>query len=192
MTKCSDIIASAYRRSGIASAVEPIGAYEAAVGLERLKGMYERMTNGLLGQVCDFFLSSGAYTAMEGQRIYKNDPTSVITLPVTVADLPTGKQRMPKDGSFIIIVDPATNSSLRYIYNASIATWQEITGVGASDEAPLSGQFEEALRDILGVLLNDENGQEPTKTLASNAAMGKLSIASRYQTVRTDAKQVMF
>lgn len=192
MTKCSDIISSAFRRSGIASAAEPISAIEAAVGLERLKGMYERMSQGLLGQVYDYYLSTGAYTAQEGQRIFKADGASVVTLPVTIVDDGTGLTRMPYDGSFVIVVDPNTNSPLRYIYNSALGKWQEISQVGAADEAPLSNQFEEALKDMLGVLLNDENGQEPTATLKSNAALGKLAIASRYQSTRRDAKQVMF
>lgn len=192
MTTCSDIIASAFRRSGVLGATVAVDSTWAAVGLERLKGMYERMAQGLFGKTEPYYLSSGAYTAKENQWIYKASGASVVTIPPTVLDDDTGLTRAPKDGAFIRITDPNTNIPVLWVYNAGLGKWQELYTLAAGDVAPISSEYEEALKDMLAVILCDENGQEPSRMLASNAGLGKLAIASRYSVTRKSAKQVYY
>lgn len=187
MTTCANIIQSAYRRSQVIGARVAINADLQTIGLERLRGMYQRMINGLLGQLTDYYLSSGAYTAIEQQRIYKASGASVITIPTTVTDLDTGTTRVPKDGAAIVVVDPTgTDQPKFWVYNAMLGKWQELMTLALTDVAPLTSQFEEALKDMLACLLADENGIPVGKTLSSNAALGKLAIASRYQSASVD------
>lgn len=192
MTTCSEIINSAYRRAGVIGASVVPDNLQATIGLERLVGLYERMAQSLLGTVDEYYLASGAYTAVENQRIFKASGTSVITLPVTVVDASTGRTRAPLDGALVLVADPNTTIPVKWIYNAAYAKWQDMATLAAGDVAPLTGQYTEALKDILGVLLCDENYLEPSKMLATNAALGKLAIASRYTTTKSSAKQVFF
>ena len=91
---------------------------------------------------------------------------------------------MPLDNSVIEVTDPNTNTPHYYIYNAAIAKWQDIYALTINSEAPLSESFEEAVKNMLAVILCSDNSIEPTKQLNTDAAMGKLAIASKYKTVR--------
>lgn len=192
MTTCSDVINSAYRRSGVLGLAVIPNSEQATVGFELLKGMYERMAQGLFGSLVDYYLSSGNYTAKENQRIYKVSGASVITIPPTVTDASTGLTRAPMDGAFIGITDPVTNVPALWIYNTGLGKWQELYTLAITDVAPLSAQFEEPLKFMLAVLLCDENSMEPTRMLASNAGLGKLAIASRYSSARKSTVQVYY
>lgn len=208
MGTCTDIIQSAYRRAGVLAARVPMSADQAQTGLEQLQGMYEEMSNGLFGQVRDYVLTSGPYTACENQRIYKQDPTSVITLPtiITPQFLTTdcscdtsdygfsysGKARPPIDGALVIIVDPTVNVPIIWLYNALMAKWQSVVTLALSDIAPLSYQFEEPLKNMLAVVLADERGMPISPLIARRAATGKLAIGSRRQHASQTTRSLYF
>lgn len=183
MATCADIIKAAYRRAGVVGSKVPLSEDQAAIGLEQLQGMYQEMSNGLFGQVIDYYLSGGNYTASEQQRIYKNTTGSVITIPPTVTDADTGLTRAPLDGAMIVVVDPAlvVNKPTIWLYNAAIAKWQSIVDLALTDVAPLSYQFEEPLRNILAAIVADENNLPVTSIIARRAGLGKLAIANRRQ-----------
>lgn len=179
VTKCVDIITSAYRRSQVGAAGVTLGPTQLSVGLELLRGMYERMARGLLATVSPFYLSSGNYTALENQRIYKASAGSVITLPATVVDDTTGETRAPKDGAVIEVVDPVAKTTTINIYNARYASWQDVSNLTSTDVAPMVYEHEEDLKNILGLIICGENGLKPPPSLSIQAALGKLAIATR-------------
>lgn len=181
MSTCQDIIKSACRRGGLVGKGVILDAELANIGLERLIGIYRTMSNGLLGQVVDYYLTSGPYTATEQQRIYQADGTSVITIPVSLTDADTGITRAPLDGALIIVVRPGSVQVI-WLYNTIIAAWQDIVTLGLTDVAPMSGEFDEQLKDMLAVLMCNEAGLPVPPETSRGAALGKVAIASRYQT----------
>lgn len=192
MATCEAIIRSALRRGGVIGKGVTPDPEQARIGLERLQGMFERMSNGLLGRVEDYYLDSGNYTAKEGQRIFKNSALGTVTISSTFTDEDTGQTRAPLDGALIVVVNRATSITNFWVYNAMIATWQDIKDLDLTDECPLSGQFEEALKDMLACLICDEIGLPIPPLVASNASLGKLSIATRPQTKPRSAKNKYF
>lgn len=192
MATCEAVIRSAFRRARLRAAGVPLDDVSAEVGLERLQGLYQQLANGLLGRVVDYYLTSGAYTAEENQRIYKASPASVITIPSTITDADTGETRAPLDGAFIVVVDPVAGTSALHLYNAIMGQWQDVDGLALADTAPLSLQFEEAIKDLLAVALLSETGVEPSKGLARNAGMGRLALATRPQTKSKSAVLVYY
>lgn len=179
MSKCEDIIRAAFFRAGITAADTPLTASQSKLGLIALQGMYQEFGNGLLGQVTDYYLSSGPYTASEGQRIFKASPASVITIPTVVTDKDTGINRAPLDGAIIIVIDPAVAVPAYWLYNMAIGAWQNIVGLALTDVAPMTYKFDEPLKNILAVILADERGQVAPPIVAKRAALGKLAISNR-------------
>lgn len=187
MALCEEIIRSAFRRSGIAAAGVPLNATRMTVGLEYLQGMYRTFVNGaLFGRLTDYYLSSGNYTASEGQRIYKNAPASVITIPPTLTDPNTGATRAPLDAAMIVVVDPATNVPAMWIYNTMLAKWQNVANLVPGDVAPMSMEWDDQLKDLLAVYICDENTLSVTPVLAKKVGLAKIAIASRYGNPRVD------
>lgn len=188
MATCQDVIRSAYRRAGIIAASVTLNATQAAVGMERLQGMYQGwVSNAMFGRFCDYFLQTGDYTANEYDRIYKNDPTSVVTIPLTLRDKDTGLTRAPIDNSIISVIDPVGHDPLVYIYNAFAARWDNVQDLLLTSVAPLSIAYEDALKDILAVSLSDELGMPITPDLGLRAKLGLLKIASKYSKPRQAA-----
>lgn len=200
MATCRDVIRSAFRRSGVRAAGVRLTATENDVGLERLKGMYLNfLATGLLGQLTDYYLgvaanaSHGTYTALENQRIFKADVTITITIPTFVKDCSTGLNRAPLDGSVIVIANPNASPPVLtiYLYDA-LGGWQVISDLVPASFAPMSGRYEENIKDILAVMLCDEYGLPVTPVLARNAGMAKLTIASKYDQPRKRANPDYF
>lgn len=180
MAKCSDIISTAFRLSGVTAPGVALGSMEQTIGLEQLQGMYTQMINGkLLGKLTEYYLASGNYTAKEGQRIYKATPASVITNPTTVTDANTGEVRAPLDGAIVVVVDPVGNIPVMSIYNGMMGKWQQLSSLAATDDAPLSYQFEMELKNMLAAILADENGLTVPPLVAKRAALGKVALAQR-------------
>lgn len=139
MTTCLNILKSAYRRSGIVAAGVNLNATQVQIGMERLIELYDRgIQTGLFGRLTDYYLTSGNYTALEWQRIFKASAGSTITLPqfynlsnnagdpsdygfsggnATRAQeqiggginrTSDGSSRAPFDGAVVVVVDKAT------------------------------------------------------------------------------------
>jgi hypothetical protein len=191
MATCAEVIRSAFRRSGVAAAAVTLSAANQQIGLERLQGMYiEWVGSGLFGKFCDYYLTSGDYTAKEFQRIFKADDASVVTIPDTVTDACTGLTRAPLDGACIVVVDPNTSETQTepetdagfeagiHLYDA-LKGWSTLNDLEVTDYAPLSGRFEEGIKSLLAVALCDEYGYSIPPKLARDAGMAKLRIVSR-------------
>lgn len=179
MPTCQDIIRSAYRRSGILAAGVNMNASQSAIGLEHLQGLYQNLiSGGMFGRAKDYFLDGVTYEAKEGQRVFKSQPATV-TLPITVRDECTGQMRQPRDGAFVTIVDPVLGVPSQNIYDRSIGQWVEITDLGLQDPAPLSGRYEDHLKNMLAVkMLGDVDLPMPLELIRSEGR-ARLALATR-------------
>lgn len=193
MTTCTALVTSAFRRAGIIAATATPASGDTTIGLERLNGMYLKwLGSGLLGQLTDYYLASGAYTIKENQRVYKKVAAGAITYPTFVVDDITGVTRPIKDGSLVVVVDVTTNTPIIKIYDAMFARWDNAYNLVAADVAPMTGRHEEAVKNCLATELCDEYGFVISTMLAHNAALGRLAMMSRHENPRTGQKTEYF
>ncbi len=190
MATCDVVIRSAYRRCGAIAAGVTLDEIAMAVGLERLNDAYLKMLgDGLFGKLTDYYLATGNYTALENQRIFQADNTSTITIPKTLQDPDTGLIRPPLDGTIIVVI----NGSAAPPYVPSISLydvlygWQSIKALSLTDYAPLSGRYEDGLKNFLGVLIADDAGLPVPPVLARGATTFRVNFTSKYDQPRKDA-----
>lgn len=179
MTTCREVIQSAYRRSGILAAGINMNASQAEIGLELLVGMYQNLiVGGMFGRATEKFLdSASAYEAEEGQRIF-NKEDATITLPVEVRG-DDGDMRQPRDGAFVTIVNPTTGVARQHLYDGVIGQWQDIHSLALASEAPLSGRFEDHIKNMLAVRLLGESGQPTPLELTRSEGRARLALSTR-------------
>jgi hypothetical protein len=182
MATCREVIQSAYRRSGILAAGVNMNASQANVGLELLIGMYRNfIVGGMFGRPVEKYLDTdSAYEAKEGQRVF-NEGGATITLPTRVMD--AGEYRAPRDGAFIVVVNPS-GSPQQHIYDAGLGQWQALSSLALSSEAPLSGRFEDHIKNMLAVRLLGEAGQPTPPELTRAEGRARLALSNRQDAER--------
>lgn len=181
MTTCRAVIQSAYRRSGIMAMGVNMNAAQAEVGLELLVGLYQNLlVGGMFGRTIDeVYDSATAYEAKEGYRIYNNQGAT-ITLPALVTDERTGEERQPRDGAFITIVNPdADVPTEQYIYDRAFGGWVGLHSLALATEAPLTGRFDDHIKNMLAVRLLGESGQPTPMELMRAEGRARLALATR-------------
>ena len=191
MATCREVIQSGYRRSGLLAFGVAMNAAQAQVGLDLLQGLYNNfIVGGMFGRATDYFYDSlTALEAAEGQRIF-NKQGAVITLPAQVNDQAIGGGiRAPKDGAFIVVVNPAGLPE-SYLYDAGLAQWQSIPGLQLSDQAPLSGRFEDHIKNMVAVRLLGESGQPTPLELMRAEGRARMALAYRQDGERPSVKGV--
>lgn len=187
MATCREVIQSAYRRSGVLALGMTMNELQATVGLELLVGMYQNLiVGGMFGRAEDeVYDSPSDYVAKEGHRIF-NKQGATITLPDLVYDRSLGEDRQPHDGSFITIVNPdADTYTEQYIYDRSTGQWVGLHSLALGSEAPLTGRFEDHIKNMLAVRLLGELGQSVPTVLARNEGLARLALANRPDGPRT-------
>lgn len=182
MSTVQEVIRSSYRRSNIVAAGVTLNAVLSNIGIERLQGMYLKwLGDGLFGPLTDYFADDD-YEAKEFERVF-NSAGNTITIPATITDEDTGAERAPIDGAVIVVIDasvtPRTVSI--QIYDAHYG-WSEVNGLTMSSYAPLSGRYEEHLKNVFAMELLSEFPVDgmPTPLQTRLAQMARLSIASGY------------
>lgn len=192
MTTCREVVQSAYRRSGILAMGVNMNAAQAAVGLELLIGMYQNLlVGGMFGHAKDVVYDrTTAYEAKEGTRLY-NKLGAVITLPVLVRDECDGEMRQPRDGAFITIVNPSAEvRTEQHIYDRATGQWVGLHSLDLSAEAPLTGRWDDHIKNMLAVRLLGESGQPTPLELTRAEGRARLALASRWDGERTTVKGV--
>lgn len=196
---CQAIVRSAWRKSGIVAAGTFLSTLQLNIGMENLIDMYLGWLGaGMFGKLRDFYLPTGAnwppasplpagcgVSPLVWVRIYQSDPTSTITLPITLPSYgPSGVIQVP-DGAFIEVTNPNAETPILadYLYDSSLG-WINLQGLTLNSIAPLSARHVEAIKANLACILADEGGFPPPPGVMKQAAMGKLSIATRYDSVR--------
>lgn len=195
MATCDEIIRAAYRRAGAGAgaAITTLDPDDAIVGMERLQGMYLSMLNGgCFGQFCEKYLESGDYEAKEGERVFRVDPTSTITLPASVVDCETGQTRAPREYTVVVVVKPDTYVPELWLYNAMLGKWQNVYALQTTDVAPLSLEYQDELKDILSAFIGSETGMTIDPVAAKKAGLSRLAIASKYGRKRKANKAEYF
>lgn len=176
-TTCQTIINRALTKLGIlgSSSATPTTA-DNALGLEALKGIYQRLINsGAFGQLTDVIVTSD-YTAGENERI-KTTSTVIITLPDQVSFVgyepcagygqvglftDDNLVRPPRDLAVVSIVYTDNGTIQDYIYDNRLRQWVEINALTYTSVAPLALRDEGGLAATLAIDLADEFGQQPT------------------------------
>lgn len=191
MSTVLEVIQAGWRRSGVIGAGVIIDATKKDVGLERLQALYKDMSEGLFGRMTDVVLTTNAaYTANEFERVV-NTAGAVVTLPATVNDkfAEASILRTPMDGCIIQVVVPGSEP-VTSIYDAAKAQWQPIDALVLTDHCPLTTRWDDAIKNLLAVMLADDVGVPVGPVLAKRAGSARLSIASRYGSARrTDATE---
>lgn len=188
MPTCQEVIRAAYRRSGILAAGVNMNASQSAIGLEHLTGLYQNLiSGGMFGRAVDYYLDATEYEAKEGQRVFKSQPATV-TLPVSVRDACTGQMRQPRDGAFITIVDPVAGVPSQNLYDRTIGQWVELSDLTLQDNAPLSGRYEDHLKNLLAVkLLGDVDLPMPLELIRAEGR-ARLALATRPDNERSTGR----
>lgn len=178
------IIQSAFRRSGAISAGHNLNAVNRDVGLERLQTIYKDMAaGGLFGRLTDNYLpDSSAYEAKEFERVV-NSHAATVTFPTTVDD--GCDIRTPREAALIQVVVPGTGPTT-YVYDSAMGAWTAIESLTVDSQAPLSAMYQDALTDLLAVLIADDTGIQISPVLAKRASAARLKLASRYGSARSD------
>lgn len=184
MSSCQSIIRRAYRKANILAAGVNMNAMQTEIGLEHLQAMYRGLiTGGMFGRPRDVFVDTATYTAEEYQRVFLSVPGTV-TLPSTIDDRCTGKKRQPRDFAFICVVDPVSHTSTYNIYDRGTATWTDLNSLVLTQEAPLSGRYEDHVIALLAMrMLGDSDMPIPVE-LTREAARARLALANRYDDAR--------
>jgi len=192
MTTCRAVIQSAYRRSGIMATGVNMNAAQAEVGLELLVGLYQNLiVGGMFGRAIDeVYDSATAYEAKEGYRVY-NKQGATITLPELVTDECNGGMRQPRDGAFITIVNPdAAVPTEQYIYDRSFGGWVGLHSLALATEAPLTGRFDDHIKNMLAVRLLGEAGQPVPLELTRAEGRARLALSTRRDGERRTGESV--
>lgn len=187
MTTCREVIQSAYRRSGIMAMGVNMNASQAEVGLELLVGLYQNLiVGGMFGRAKDeVYDSLTTYEAKEQARIY-NKQSATITLPVLVRDEDYGDMRQPRDAAFVTIVDPdAAVPTQQFIYDRAFGGWVGLHSLALATEAPLTGRFDDHIKNMLAVRLLGESGQPTPLELTRAEGRARLALSNRRDGERT-------
>lgn len=192
MASVVDTIQSAYRRGGIVAAGVNINAKQKDIGLERLKGWYNRMAlGGKFGALHDKRLTTAdAYEAQEYERVI-NTAAAAITLPSTVQDDFDGTDRTPRDMCVITTVVPGSNPVVK-VYDAVMAAWVDINSLTLTGYAPLTFRYDDHIKNLLAVELCDEVGYSIPPMLALNAKAAQVEFASRHGSDRKPVQHEFF
>jgi hypothetical protein len=195
--KVQQIITRALRRIGTIGAGQTPNSNDNEDALDTLKSLYQRwITEGAFGTLHDVIAPSGDYIAHENTRVYRNDEsTTSILLPETVENKEgygvdylnytndlcyNRKQRLPRDGSIIVVIDSFTTGAITYIYDASIKRWSDITTIDLGDNAPLSERDSSGLAACLAVELADEFGATAPPTTVNSAIRFQMGLTQNY------------
>lgn len=184
MSTCQTIIRRAYRRANILPAGVNMNAMQSEIGMEHLRGLYQGLlTNGTLGRPVDVFIDTATYEAEEYQRVFQSVPGTV-TFPSIIRDKCTGQNRQPHDFAFIMVVGPGVDTPKQMLYDRGTATWTDLAVLAMTDEAPLSGRYEDHLVSLLAErMLGDSDIPIPVE-LYRATARARLALANRYDTAR--------
>jgi hypothetical protein len=176
---CLDLISRSMKRIGVLGGDELPRENEAADALESLKGIYRRLINeGAFGAIRDVYID-GDYDAAPGQRLIGD--CGLVTLPDRATDL-----------ALICIVDPQTNQTDEYLFDARTQKWRTIDDLDMTSDAPLSARDPLGLACYLAVELADEYSQTPTEMTVRNAARFQMSITHNWSAQEADCPSTVY
>lgn len=156
------------RRIGVIGAGEFPTDQEQADALDSLKSIYRRLiADGAFGSLVQVDIDAD-YIAQPGQRIVGHD--GVISFPDTpVPDL-----------SLICIVDPSTNITDEYLFDARTQKWQSIDDLLLSTPAPLAQRNATGLASLLAIDLAPEFGQQIDPTIIDAASKFQIALSQNW------------
>lgn len=177
MATCSEIIANAMKLTRVLPSGASATTAEAADGLKCLQSLYDGfVAGGMFGQLEDVYLDAND-VAEEGKRYFV--PTGItLTAPTSVYTLSNGQTRQPRD---LAIYESLTQAGTRTVKLYDRTAWVPLTGLVASDTAPLSGRGEMGLSACLAIATAFMSmfGAQPDEATIRLASMFLKSISSK-------------
>lgn len=174
---CRDVVNGALRKLGVLARGREPRLAEQMDTLQALRGLYGGLiTAGTLGRLNDVSPLGTAYTAREGDHVYRDDAATItVTLPdripLDAEPGPYGSQwqppanrtdltRAPKDGAVVRLTDTYVGVTATWIYDAAAGGWATIEELGLADEAPLSRRDPNGLQAYLASRVADDFGMD--------------------------------
>lgn len=172
--------------------------------MESLQALYMAwISSGAFGRLADVMPLTD-YTAGENQRIVRNAPTLIITLPETVPmyqdplpynrerdtyatnyEMVDGNNRPPRHQSVVQIMDNGVSGQVEtWIYDGTLRQWVSIDALQLDDEAPLSLADREGFGACLAIELADTFGTEVGPTTLSQANRYRAGMVSNFSRPR--------
>lgn len=202
MTTCQDTINRAVRKLNAVPLGVSVNAAQSANALVVLQSVYLELVGwGAFGRENDC-MTCGDWVALPQQRIRMNDPAGDVEIP---DDLPAsiywpdwwGWDReaywcwpvwpvrgtgcvAPRDLSIVSVVDPHTNITHTYLYDAYVGRWAPLDALTLTDEAPLTRRWGEPLANILAGRLATDYGQDVSPALALSIRNGLQAMTMRF------------
>lgn len=178
MTTMRDIVRRALRLSAGETGV-PTGedGQDAAQRLQSvILGLPGFIHNGSWRR--DRYVTTGAYTARESDRIIVTSP-GVVTLPTVITGYGYPRPRQPMDLAKVQITG-AANAGI-WLYSATKAAWGRADGLTIESTIPFGPEDEDGLAAQLALALVDEFGGEVSAATVANSNQSKASLRSRFK-----------
>lgn len=174
-----DIICRSMRRIGVLGGDDLPRDNESADALESLKGIYRRLINeAAFGFIRDVYIDA-AHVAVPGQRVIGN--RGLVTLPDCAPDL-----------SLICVVDPQTNQTDEYLFDARTQKWRTIDDLTLTSNAPLSARDPLGLACYLALELADDYNQQPSEMTVRNASRWQMSLTHNWAAREPDCPSTVY
>lgn len=169
-----DLIKRALRMIEAADPAVNIPAAEASTGLEAVQSVYDHLaTTEAFGPLKDVLIYA-AYEAKENERVISVGGPFTVTFPSTITQ-PDLIVRAPKDRALIEVAD----TSKRYVYDASSASWVEITDLTLASAVPLGSRYGLGLAALTAMMISSEYGKEPPAMVQEMARRGRRAITRK-------------
>lgn len=171
MANVSEITTNALARLGMVGAGRIASSADLELGRRTLADMLRRFIySGTLGGRTSKTTSGETYTAGENEHLVRALETTSIVLPEKVVDRSASTDdygtetalslRYPRDGAFVIITDPYTDTTAEYIYDSAAKKWLVISDFTQTTPVPFSTRDKEGLVASLAAELADYFGAE--------------------------------
>lgn len=210
MTANLDIIKGAMKKIHVlASGAEPTAQQAASVMTALQDLMCEVIGGGSLGRLYDV-LATQDCTALEWQRI-RASAGVVVTLPTTITSSIAnaypygfsadgggwdygwyyqtgfcGYPRAPFNLAPIVVIDSDGNETMS-IYSAYAGAWVTINGLDEQDDFPFPRHLENGFKAMLAERICDDFDQELGASTARQAAIGRMTLCSRFDSASRPA-----
>lgn len=180
-----DILTAAARKLNVVDLLgTDLEAGEAETCLQTALGAYEELVNaGSFGRMKDV-LAESDYTAREYDRV-RYTGSIVITIPTTITDRCTGKQRSPYDLSPIIVTKAATAPQIS-LYDALLGQWVRLDGLTLDSPAPLARRGRDGLACWLAVKIADVFGASIPQATVKGSGLFMAALLSKANSPRVE------
>lgn len=180
MATCSQIIETAYRRSGVLPAGLAMSSTLSDAGLLALRQWYvEGATTGLFGELEPKYSEESLVEPKEYEIWTITNPAATITLPTYVNDDVDLKRRAPIHMAPIVYHVSGQDDPVVNIYDAYRQAWLNVFDLALGDYAPLSNSHREHLTSIMAVVLADENAVQITPIMVRRVQSARFAFAAK-------------